>query len=52
MSIFDDDRDVFLPDFKWVFEEEDLIEGKKKMNAEDFLNGFQNKEVLIGQILG
>ena len=28
------------------------LEGKKKMNAEDFLNGFQNKEVLIGQILG
>ena len=28
------------------------LEGKKKMNAEDFLNGFQNKEDLIGQILG
>ena len=38
MSIFDDDKDVFLPDFKWVFEEEDLIEGKKKMNIMiDFL---------------
>ena len=28
------------------------LEGKKKMSAEDFLNGFQNKEDLIGQILG
>lgn len=38
MSIFDDNKDVFLPDFKWVFEEEDLIEGKKRMDIMiDFL---------------
>ena len=28
------------------------LEGKKKMNAQEFLNGFQDKNVLIGQILG
>lgn len=28
------------------------IEGKKKMTAQEFLNGFQDKNVLIGQILG
>lgn len=27
------------------------LEGKKKMTASEFLNGFQNKEVLIGEIL-
>lgn len=27
------------------------LEGKKKMSASEFLNGFQNKEELIGQIL-
>ena len=28
------------------------LEGKRKMSAEEFLNGFQNKEILIGEILG
>lgn len=43
MSIFDDDKDVFLPDFKWVFEEEDLIEGKKRMNfMMDFLKNLSS----------
>lgn len=28
------------------------LEGKKKMTAQEFLNGFQDKNVLIGQILG
>ena len=28
------------------------LEGKKKMTAQEFLNGLQNKEELIGQILG
>lgn len=43
MSIFDDDKDVFLPDFKWAFEEEDLIEGKKKRNIMiDFLKNLSS----------
>lgn len=43
MSIFDDDKDVFLPDFRWVFEEEDLIEGKKKMKFMiDFLKNLSS----------
>lgn len=43
MSIFDDNKDIFLPDFKWVFEEEDLNEGKKKMNIMiDFLKNLSS----------